>query len=82
MGWAGHEIQWAHDPGARIEDVRRLYGTTDDREAQTLLDRYGVRYVVVGPIERTDYPDSGLAKWDRLGRRVFDRDGTTIWQVA
>jgi len=82
MGWAGHELQWAHDPGARFEDVHRLYSTSDDQEARTLLDRYGVRYVVVGPIERTDYPDSGLAKWDRLGRRVFDRDGTTIWQVS
>jgi hypothetical protein len=41
-----------------------------------------VDYVVVGPIERTDYGDAGLAKWDRLGRRVFDRDGTTVWVIG
>jgi uncharacterized membrane protein len=82
MGWAGHELQWAHDPGTRVADVKRLYETTDDAEARQLLDRYGVRYVVVGPIERADYGDAGLLKWDRLGRRMFDRDGTTVFDVS
>jgi YYY domain-containing protein len=81
MGWAGHEIQWAHDPGTRLDDVRRMYAATTAEEARPLLARYGVRYVVVGPLERTDYPDSGLAKWDQLGRRVYDRDGTTVWEL-
>jgi YYY domain-containing protein len=82
MGWAGHEVQWAHDPGSRIDDVKRMYTVATAQEARPLLARYGVRYVVVGPIERTDYPDSGLAKWDLLGRRVFDRDRTTVWQLS
>ena len=70
IGWGGHELQWDHDPGApragrqdALHDAR-----TSTRRAQ-LIDRYGVDYVVVGPIERTDYGDAGLAKWDRLGRR-------------
>ena len=82
IGWAGHELQWAHDVGSRIDDVKRLYTTTDEAEARRLLDRYGVRYVVVGPIERADYGDAGLPKWDRLGRRTYDRDGTTIFDVS
>ena len=53
----------------------------DDAEAQPLLDKYGVRYVVVGPLERTTYGDEGVAKWDTLGRRVYDRDGTTVWEL-
>ena len=48
---------------------------------RALLEQYDVRYVVVGPIERTTYGDAGAAKWDQLGRRVFDRDGTTIWEL-
>ena len=43
--------------------------------------RYGVHYVVVGPLERTTYGDAGVAKWDQLGQRVFDRDGTTVWEL-
>jgi YYY domain-containing protein len=81
MGWTGHELQWGHDPGNRRADVDLLYRTPDPAVARPLLDRYGVRYVVVGPIERADHGDAGLAKWDQLGRRVFDRDGTTVWEL-
>jgi YYY domain-containing protein len=81
LGWPGHELQWAHDPGTRRADVERMYRTTDPAEARALLARYHVRYVVVGPIERADHGDAGVAKWDQLGRRVFDRDGTTVWQL-
>ena len=81
MGWTGHELQWGHDPGNRRADVDLLYKTPDAAVARPLLDKYDVRYVVVGPIERADHGDAGLAKWDQLGRRVFDRDGTTVWDL-
>jgi YYY domain-containing protein len=81
LGWAGHELQWAHHPGARAAAVRTLYTTADLPTARRLLARYGVGYVVVGAIERTDYGTAGLAKWDVLGRRVFDRLGTTVWKL-
>jgi YYY domain-containing protein len=81
LGWAGHEVQWSHDPGTRAADVRTLYTTADVGAATELLAFYDVDYVVVGPIERTDYGDGGLRKWDALGRRVVDRDGTTVWAV-
>jgi YYY domain-containing protein len=82
LGWAGHEVQWQHDPAGREEDVRRLYTTTDLTAARGLLDRYGVQYVVVGPIERTTYGSGGEPKWDRLGERVYDRAGTTVWRIG
>ncbi len=82
LGWGGHEVQWDHQPGNRAADVKTLYTTADVDQARTLIDRYGVNYVVFGPIERTTYGDAGLAKWDRLGAKVFDRDGTTIWRLS
>ena len=82
LGWAGHERQWGHDPAGREADVRSLYTTRTPAEARPLLARYGIRYVVVGSIERTDYGDAGLAKWDQLGRRVLDREGTTVWELG
>jgi uncharacterized membrane protein len=81
LGWAGHELQWSHDPGSRREDVKTLYMTTDQALARTLVARYGIDYVVAGPIERTDYGERGLAKWDALGRRVYDALGTTVWAL-
>jgi len=82
IGWAGHELQWKHDPGTRADDVRAMYTATSAADARPLLAKYGVRYVVVGPIERADYGDAGIAKWNRLGRKVFDRNGTAIWDLG
>ncbi len=82
LGWAGHEVQWKHDPGSRQQDIETLYTTTDAAEARRLIDRYGIEYVVVGPIERADHGEEGIPKWDDLGRRVFDRDGTTVWLLG
>ena len=81
LGWAGHEVQWGHDPGVRGRDVARLYSMGDVREARRLLTRYRVRYVVVGSLERAAYPRRGLAKFSRLGRRVFSAPGTVVYRI-
>jgi len=59
-----------------------MYTATSAAEARPGLAKYGVRYVVVGPIERADYGDAGIAKWNQLGRKVYDRDGTTVWDLG
>src|SRR3954451_24437731 len=59
LGWAGHEIQWDHPVGSRIEDIKTLYTTPDAAVARPLLARYGIRYIVAGPIEHTTYGDAG-----------------------
>jgi YYY domain-containing protein len=82
LGWGGHEVQWDHQPGNRANDVKTLYTTADLDQARSLIARYHVGYVVFGPIERTTYGDAGVTKWDRLGAKVFDRDGTTIWRLS
>jgi uncharacterized membrane protein len=81
LGWAGHEIQWDHPVGSRIGDIKTLYTTPDVAVARQLLARYGIRYVVVGPIEHTTYGDAGDAKWDQLGERVYSSGGTTVWRL-
>jgi uncharacterized membrane protein len=82
IGWAGHEVQWSHDVGNRINDVKTLYTATDANQVRPLLAEYDIAYVVAGPIERTTYGDAGLAKFDQLGKRVYDRQGTTVWRLT
>jgi YYY domain-containing protein len=82
LGWPGHELQWGHRVGTRREDVERMYESPTAAGATELLRRYDVRWVVVGPLERTEYGDAGVAKWDALGRRVYDRGGTAVWEVG
>jgi uncharacterized membrane protein len=82
LGWAGHERQWGHRVGSREQDVGRAYETPSTLEATALLRRYAVRYVVVGQLERADHGDAGVLKWDALGRRVYDREGTIVWDIG
>jgi YYY domain-containing protein len=81
LGWPGHELQWGHDPGTRAADVEQMYESPTTAGAGELLDRYDVRWLVVGPLERAEYGDGGVAKWDSLGERVYDRDDTTVWRL-
>jgi YYY domain-containing protein len=80
LGWQGHELQWSHTVGTRREDVKTLYTTQDEAVARELLERYRIRYVVVGPLERTTYGEPGVVV--RLGREVFNRDGTAIYEYT
>lgn len=68
LGWAGHESQWRgnsklfFDPANGIDragDVQRIYQTLDTKDLLTLLDKYAIKFVVVGQSEKTKY---GLAK--------------------
>ena len=81
IGWEGHVLQWGEDPGRRRADVSALYREPDASVAAPRLRAYGVDYVVVGPLERADHGTAGEGKWDALGERVFERDGTTIWRL-
>lgn len=58
LGWAGHEFQWrgeTPEPGAREAAVELIYSDGNWQETQQMLDRYGVSYVYVGPLEANTY---------------------------
>ena len=64
IGWDWHQKQQRSIlPGAvvdrRLQDVASLYRTVDQRAAQDILDRYNVKYIVVGPLERAIYALEG-----------------------
>ena len=67
MGWEWHQIQqrdrFSQHVLQRVEDVHTIYSTTDIGLAMTLLKRYEVEYIYIGPTERLYYPTSGLAKF-------------------
>ena len=80
--WPGHGAQWGHDAGTRIADVQRLYATPDVAVARRLLERYGVRYVFVGSLERRDNPAASLEKFDRLGTVAFRSGQTRVYAIG
>lgn len=93
MGWANHEGQWRGESyseidgvGARqrITDADLLYRTTEWEQAQTLIDRYGIDYVVVGDLERTKYSDSqrGLDKFADIFDPVCQSGAVAVYYVG
>ena len=60
LGWANHEGLWrGHDTTvmARRDDVMRIYNAPSLDAVTPLLDHYGVRYILVGDVEREEHKD-------------------------
>lgn len=83
LGWPGHESQWrggGDEIGSRQSDVERIYQTRDWQEARPLLERYGVRYVFIGTLERATYRVNE-AKFQRFLTPIFRQGEVTIYGV-
>ncbi len=54
LGWAGHEAQWRgsyEEQGQREPDIRQIFTTSNPQTALELLQKWGVRYLVLGDAE-------------------------------
>ena len=89
VGWKWHQEQqrWGYRDmvASRIRDVDYIYSTSDASQAMSLLNRYDVKYVYLGQVERLYYPADGIAKFEAgLAphlRTVFETDHVTIYEV-
>jgi YYY domain-containing protein len=69
IGWDWHQKQQrAALPGdmidRRTEDVGTIYTSQDIELTVQLLERYNIRYIYVGPLERIYYGEEGLSKFE------------------
>jgi len=83
LGWDFHEYQWRgtyDEPARRKPDVDILYNSLDPAQTLTLLDKYDITYVYVGPLERERYNPTGLDKFERLLDVVYQQGGVTVYQ--
>jgi YYY domain-containing protein len=87
IGWPGHEGQWRGGDydAARIDQIQILYTTADWQVAQSIIDVYDVKYIVVGEWERYKYNTSDLALDEQLFqehlRIAFQNATVTIYEV-
>jgi uncharacterized membrane protein len=74
LGWPGHEVQWrggAEEMGSRETDIEQLYRTNRWEVAAGILQRYQIRYVYVGSLERSKY---------RVNETLFERNLARVYQ--
>jgi uncharacterized membrane protein len=88
VGWQWHQEQqrWDYRPevGLRINDVAKIYNTSDMSEALGLLRKYNVQYVYLGQLERHYYEEEGIAKFDDMSsdlENIFSTNNVNIYRV-
>lgn len=58
LGWPGHELQWrggVREMGSREGDIQLLYSTPDWLTAKEVIEKYSIRYIYIGDLERSKY---------------------------
>jgi YYY domain-containing protein len=77
--WPGHEVQWRGGDkltAGRLEDVNTLYASENAADAQRIVDKYGIDYIVVGSLEQQSYPPAALEKFDSMYPKVYPPAGS------
>jgi uncharacterized membrane protein len=89
LGWRWHQAQqrgtYAPLVDQRLRDVQTMFDDPSPARTLPLLEKYHVRYVYVGDLERAYYGAAGLSKFDQLSqvfRTVYQQDGVTIYEVV
>ncbi len=83
LGWTVHEWLWRGEysiPEPRIDEVRSLY-EDDIIRTQQIIDKYNVKYIFVGKLEKEKYININESKFRQIATPVFTNGSTTIYQV-
>ncbi len=79
LGYRGWLASYGLDYGPVVRDMRAMLGGSEDAEA--LLARYGVDFVVIGRSERRDF-GANESYFERNHELIFDRAGNKVFRVA
>jgi uncharacterized membrane protein len=83
LAWTQHEWLWRprSDLQQRLRDVTQVYEGGDPAAALALLRRYGVRWVVLGELERLRYPALRADVIEAIGEVVVRAGASRIVRV-
>jgi YYY domain-containing protein len=82
LGWSNHEGQWRDYAlqGSRGQDIEMLYTTNDWITTQDIINRYNIRYIFVGNLERSTF-NVNEEKFNRFLKSVFQQGNVTIYEA-
>ena len=66
--------------GSRQNDIQTLYATSNWTAAQEIINRYNIRYIYVGWLERSTYPVNE-EKFNLFLKPVYQQGNVTIYEV-
>lgn len=85
LGWTVHEWLWRGTysvPAPRITDIQSLYESLDIAQTKNLIKKYHISLVFVGNLERQKYSKLYEDKFRILGKIMFQKGLTTIYQIS
>jgi len=84
LGWPVHEWLWrgSYDiPGERTAEVKNAYEANNPEVLKQFLQKYDVKYIVLGKLEKEKYENLNQKNIEKLSTPVFTSLDTTIYQV-
>jgi len=85
VGWNWHQRQQRtltpQLVEERIAEITSFYTTEDPQAARDFLKKYNVKYIIVGQLERLEYPAPGINKFEQYNGQFWNsvyRDGDTV----
>jgi len=82
LGWIGHELQWrggSEEIGSRQTDVTILYTCETWEDALSIIEKYNIRYIYVGDLEKSTY-NVDQAKFDLNLMTVYENSSVKIFE--
>jgi uncharacterized membrane protein len=83
MGWPGHEAQWRGGyelHGTRQQDIEILYTTARWEETKAIIERYNIRYIFIGNLERVTVAVNE-EKFALYLKPIFQQGSVIIYEV-
>lgn len=77
LGWRVHEWLWRagwNKPSIRTSEVEKIYLEPNSVEAQSYLNKYQVKYIVIGDRELEAYPQLNIQELLNLGEIVVSQN--------
>jgi uncharacterized membrane protein len=62
--------------------MQQLFETSDINLAKNMLQKYNVKYVFIGQLEKQKYPKLEEEKFGKLGKIIFNNGTTKIYELA
>lgn len=85
LGWANHETVWRKnafmDTSIRTKDIKGIYQSNDKALIKELVKKYSVKFIIVGYMEKREYPSYSLAVFDKIYKKVYENPGVTIYRT-
>lgn len=85
LGWEWHEYQWRmnlEEINIRRSDVERAYTSPDYEEIKTIIEKYDLKYIYVGPVERDRYKITNVFEQEKgKFNTVFKNPEVEIYEV-